>query len=124
MTALERLRQAVELLPAGAAITLSREALLDVLGDGTSSVAAPAPELLTVGQLAELLHRSPSTVRAWCAAGQLDGAVRIHGRAWLVPRDAVAGFLERERCGPPVADPLPRGRGSLGDWRRVRRAAR
>ena len=104
MTVLERLRQAIELLPDEAAVslpvTLLRAALAEVPGPATASAA---PELLTVARLAALLHRSPSTVRGWLARGDFgSAAVRVHGRSWIVPRDAVTDFLKRQHRGDPA----------------------
>ncbi len=131
MTSLERLRQAAELLPAGAAITLPREALLEALGE----LAGPA--LLTVAGVAAQLHRSPSTVRGWCEAERFPGAFKLGGKDWRIPVAAVDGFLAAQRSlsspqnapGPAIAGPAdagvrrrraPGAATDLADWRRHR----
>jgi len=122
VNALDQLRQALAAVPPEALVPAGW--VLDRLGDRTPSPAESAPELLTVRQLAELLHRSRSTVRAWCERGEFAGAVKVQDRAWLVPRVAVDGFLERQRgsgrsTDAPVAD-RSHGRADLGAWRRLR----
>jgi hypothetical protein len=87
---------------------------------------APAlpPADFTVKGLAERLDRNASTVRAWCEAGQLEGAYRFQRREWRIPIAAVLAFEERSRrarvpreamrpaqCGGEPAD--------LGAWRRT-----
>ena len=114
------------------------DALADLLAGDAGTAAPVACEdgvLLTVRQLGEQLHRSPSTVRAWVEAGRFAGAVKV-GRGWLVPAVAVSAFLDGQRPDSPAAggtispvpSPRPRPRGArdatapdLGAWRRVPR---
>ena len=133
MTPLEQLRQATELLPAGTSLTVTREALLEVLaGAGPADLPERAAGDLTVLQLAEHLRRRPSTVRGWLEAGLFPGAYHLPasgklskmGRpkvgAWRVPVAAVVAFVARQGAAAPAADPLPRRiPASLGDWRRA-----
>lgn len=118
MTALERLRQMAELLPAGASVTLPREALLEALGEPlqTSALAAP-PADLTVAELAARFQRSPSTVRGWLEADRFPGAYKLNRRDWRVPLAAVETFEAQQR-----AQEAPRG-ADLGAWRRQRKGA-
>lgn len=129
MTALERLRQAAELLPAGASVTVTREALLEALGGGPASADACKPSGdLTVEQLAAHFHCTGSTVRGWLERGLLPGAYHLpsigkvdkNGRArvgsWRVPPAALEAFRgERPRVKRAGAD--------LGAWRKHRRPA-
>ncbi len=110
MTARERLREA-----AGA----FAEAFLDAVAEaGEAPPSDPSAELLTVSEAGAVLHRRPSTIRQWCAGGLFEGAVKLRGRSWCIPRAALLAFVERERV--PAADPLPRRiPASLGDWRRA-----
>jgi hypothetical protein len=94
MNLLERLRQLAEALPPGAAVSLPREWLLEELRLGGSGIGAVD---LTVVEAGQLLGRRPSTVRGMCAARQLEGAYRLHGREWRVPRSSVTALLAHER---------------------------
>lgn len=107
---LDELRELAERLPAGGALTLPRDVLLELC----SSMMDLGADL-TVAQLAEHLGRQPSTVRGWCERGELPNAYRLNGREWRIPPAAVETFLNRQR---------PRtkrqGGASLSDWRAVR----
>lgn len=52
---------------------------------------------LTAEQVATLLGKQGSTVRAWCAAGSFPGAYRLNGRQWRIPRSAIAAFQQQQR---------------------------
>jgi len=88
-------------LPAGAAIPIPREWLLELL----AGIAAPpgeaasgtAPADLTVLQLAARFGRKPSTVRGWLDRDLIPGAYRFQGREWRVPAAALAAFEARHR---------------------------
>jgi len=95
MTALERLRQAAELLPAGTSLTVSREALLEALG----GVDRPVGPDLTVAELSARFHRAPSTVRAWLEAGRFPAAYKLNGRDWRVPPAALESFRAAQHTG-------------------------
>ncbi len=85
-----------------AAVELA-DALLDALTADTMLAAptdGPDNTLLTVAQLAERLHRSPSTTRAWVERGLFVGAVKV-GRGWLIPAGLLAGFLKRHASVAP-----------------------
>ena len=107
-----------------APLTLPAGWLCELLEAARASLASHD---LTVEAAAQLLKRKPSTVRGWCAAGDLPGAYR-RGRAWYIPRAA----LERPRAPEPVrstpepvrSTPEPvRSTPGLGDWRQVRPTA-
>jgi hypothetical protein len=92
------LRRALELLPTGAALTLSREALLEALGGGaTMPDIAPAPaadveEWLTAEQTAKLLNTSTRWV--YDHSGEL-GARKLSRRCIRFSSRAVARRLAR-----------------------------
>lgn len=112
MSALDDLRHAVALLPAGASVTLTREALLAAIGPGRDETSQVLRDELTVTELAEQFQRSTSTVRGWIEAGRFPGAYKLRGRDWRVPRAAVDVFRAHQRGRPsqPTHD--------LGAWRR------
>jgi helix-turn-helix protein len=115
MLSLAGLRELAERLPQGAGLVLSREVLLEVLPAAADKPAMPPPDL-TVCELGARLHRSPSTVRGWCAAGRFPGSYRLAGRDWRIPETSVAAFVaaEQARHQVPGVD--------LGAWRRRRGA--
>jgi len=125
MNPLEQLWTAAAALPPGTLVTLSREALLDVLGGGRGYGAAatggdepPAVAVdLTVTDLAQRFRRHPSTIRQWLEAGRLEG-YKLFGREWRVPLAAVAAFQDQQRHGERRSSPT-RGAPSLADWRKV-----
>lgn len=49
-------------------------------------VSLPAPRLVGVNGYAGMVSVSPATVRRWCSAGLLRGAVKA-GRDWQIPAD-------------------------------------
>ena len=73
---------------------------------------------MTVKELAEASGRAPSTVRTWCAEGRLPGALRLCGREWRIPADALRALLDGDTPDRPEAVArLPVPRGGLGAWR-------
>jgi hypothetical protein len=117
MTPLDRLRQAAELLPAGASVTVSREALLEALSGApapTAHVCSP-PGDLTVAELAARFQRSPSTVRGWLEADRFPGAYKLNRKDWRVPIAALAAFRDAQQQPARGTD--------LGAWRQRRRPA-
>ncbi len=143
MTTLADLRRLAEQLPEGAALTLPKAVLLELLPVMETPAPCPAPDTYTVATLAALLHRSPSTVRAWVEAGLFPGAYKLPGdprrAAWRVPASAVEAFAARGRAasspdapGRAISAPVaPRHRPhlacdveapDLGAWRKVREA--
>ena len=118
MSALERLREVAELLPAGASLTLTREALLELGAAESPREVAQADALLTVADIATRLTRATSTVRGWLEAGRFAGAYKLNGRDWRVPVASLTAYLEGQRQHHGAA-PV-----KLDTWRRKRRAAR
>ena len=127
MNPLEQLRMAAAAaLPPGTLVTLSREALLDVLGggrgDGATATGGDEPAAvavdLTVSDLAQLFRRHPSTIRQWLESGRLEG-YKLFGREWRVPLAAVAAFQDQQRHGRERRSSPTRGAPSLSDWRKV-----
>jgi len=118
VTAADRLRALALALPAGGSATLSREALLDLAGDATASAAPGVGDVYTVVQVAERLSRAPSTIRGWLEAGLMPGAVKIRGRAWAVPAEALSAFLKDGRQGDGPR-PSPRRGMKLDTWRKA-----
>ena len=108
------LRALAESLPAGTAIPVPRELLLELL-EGHAPAGQPAAADPTVDEVATRYGRAPSTVRGWCEAGRFPGAYKLHDREWRIPRAAVEAFDVAQRERP--AGPARRGVPSLSDWR-------
>jgi excisionase family DNA binding protein len=91
LTLRDRLRRIVEALPPGAAVSLPRDQLAAWVG------ADEPPPLtdLTVAEAAEILGRRPSTVRGWCASGELR-AYRFRSREWRIPHSAIRELQDRQ----------------------------
>ena len=110
---LESLRTALAAMPPGSLVP--RDWLLEQL----SSSPAPSESLalvdLTIGDLARLFGKRPSTVRAWVERGDFPGAYKLHGKEWRVPASAVEAFQDRQRG---AAKREPR----LSAWRSVKPA--
>ena len=130
MIQLEQLRALANALPAGTALPVPREWVLELLDriDGEAPALTSSPADLTVSELAERFNRSPSTVRWWIECGRFAGAYRLRGREWRGPPPARPAFEEAGRApasttpaGPdPPPSPRPRGRVvDLGAWRKV-----
>jgi hypothetical protein len=107
------LRSLAEALPAGAAVPVPREWLLELLAGSAplaaSTVSIAAPADFTVAELAARFGRKPSTVRGWLDRELIPGAYRFHGREWRVPAAALAAFEARQRPdGEPATIISPR----------------
>ena len=114
MSLADRLRELAERLPPGGSLMLTREGLLDLAAmNGGQADHAAAPAEFTVAELATRFHRSASTVRGWCERDRFDGAYKLNGRDWRIPKTAVDAFLAEQRGESPVTQ--------LGAWRAVRR---
>jgi excisionase family DNA binding protein len=123
------LRALAEALPAGSAVPVPREWLLELL-DGTLAAGADVgnpPTLtadLTCREAGTLLGRSASTVRTWLESGELEG-YKQRAREWRITPGAIERFreLERARGATPASAPPkggPRGRPvDLGAWRKA-----
>jgi hypothetical protein len=111
--AADALRALALALPAGTAVPVPREWLLELLaGQGSPApVTTPDP---TVEEIAQRFGRASSTIRGWCEAGRFPGAYKLHDREWRIPAAALETF-----------EAMVRGRAtanrhevqSLGDWR-------
>jgi len=93
-----------------------RDWLLEQLSGG-SLAASQSPALidLTIGDLARLFGKRPSTVRAWVERGDFAGAYKLHRKEWRVPRSAVERFQTSQRRGG-------KSDRRLSTWRRVRQS--
>ncbi len=69
---------------------LSKTEIQQAFAEGSGP---PVPRILTVKQLAELLHISPKTIYEWHAKGRLDGALRKRGKHILIWRDRAIALL-------------------------------
>ena len=121
MSAADRLRALVNMLPPDAAVMLTASTLrewLDAEGDPIENSHLSADP--TAGEVAEALGRSMSTIRAKCAGGEIPGAYKLNGREWRIPREAFRAYLEAQRSGSTQrSEAAPRR--SLDLWRRVGR---
>jgi hypothetical protein len=95
----QALLQLAQALPAGTALPVPREWILELLsGAETPKATTTALELdLTPEEAGAALHRSPVTIRAYCNAGLFRGAYRMRGRAWRIPRTSLDAFQVAER---------------------------
>ena len=49
---------------------------------------------LTAAEAGHVIGRKASTLRNWCAAGDLPGAYKLNGKEWRIPSEAVRAFGE------------------------------
>ena len=100
-TAMQRLREVAELLPEGASVLLSKEALLGALEavPGPTDDSPEAGADLTIEQVARRFGRSASTVRSWISAGRLVGAYKFRNKEWRLPEGTLTAFESAERSG-------------------------
>ena len=116
MGLVDRLRAIVESMPADASVTLSvawLSGLLAAEGDSASM-----DRLLTLEETAEIVGRSPSTVRTWLNTGRLDG-FKLNARSWRIRESALRTFIARQEAGehePATVRSL--GTVDLGAWRK------
>lgn len=115
----ERLTEAVRGLPDGAAVMLPVSAVRDWLADEPAGADGPLCDL-TVEDVARELDRSTSTVRTWLAAGKVQGAYRLQGREWRVPRSALRQFLNEQGSTAQAHPGLDDRVADLGAWRKER----
>lgn len=97
---LESLRAAVAAMPPGALVP--RDWLLEQLSGVSPTPSEPhstpgALVDLTIGDLAQLFGKRPSTVRAWVERGDFPGTYKLHGREWRAPLSAVEAFRDSQR---------------------------
>ena len=93
--AIESLRAALAAMPPGSLVP--RDWVLEQLSGGSVTPSAPALIDLTIGELARLFGKRPSTVRAWVERGDFAGAYKLHGKEWRVPTSAVERFQAKQR---------------------------
>ena len=111
-------------LPAGSAVSIPREWLLDLLqgsGAATAQRGSAQGTDLTVAALAARFGRKTSTVRGWLERGLFPGAYRFQGREWRVPAAGLEAFEADQR---KPSTPRRRGVGEpsvadLDDWRKA-----
>ena len=118
MNVLRRLTQIVRVMPEGSSVLLQVDwlrAQLEAADDGSNVVESVAG--LTVGQVAKALNRSPSTVRAWCAAEKIPGCRRLNGREYRIPRKGLREFLDGQADGTSP-EPVRGHQADLGEWRK------
>lgn len=93
---LEALRRALTAMPPGSLVP--RDWLLEQLSSVSPATSeSPALVDLTIGDLAGLFGKRPSTVRAWVERGDFPGAYKLHGKEWRIPVSAVEAFQHRQR---------------------------
>jgi len=86
--------------------------------DSESPDAAPE-RLWTVHEVAERYERSQSTVRGWCAKGELS-AFKLHRTAWRIPESALENFDVRQQRGSRRCALGQRESANVARWRRER----
>lgn len=114
MGAMDRIRALRDALPEGGSVTLTRDALEELLA------AEEVGEDLTVDEIARRLGRTAACVRSWAAAGKLPGAYRLQGREWRVPAAGLRSYLDAQAGHP--SEPRRAETADLSAWRRARRS--
>ncbi len=115
MGLVDRLRSIVDPMPPDGSVMLSvawLKGLLDAEGDSPG-----IGRLLTLEETAEIVGRSPSTVRTWLNTGRLDG-FKLNARSWRVRESALRAFIEQQETGGPAPSTGNPGPVDLGDWRK------
>lgn len=116
MGLVDRLRAIVDPMPADASVTLSVAWLRDLLAAEGDS--ANMDRLLTLEETAEIVGRSPSTVRTWLNTGRLDG-FKLNARSWRIRESALRTFIEQQEAGEhEPATVRSFGTVDLGAWRK------
>jgi hypothetical protein len=82
-------------------------------GDSPAPSESPILIDLTIGDLARLFGKRPSTVRSWVERGDFAGAYKLHGKEWRIPMSAVEEFQNRQRRSKSAP--------GLSAWRAVKR---
>jgi hypothetical protein len=120
------LRELAEALPVGAAVSVPREWLLELLeGAAPSPVPSNVQAAdMTIADLALRFGRHASTIRGWLEKGAFAGAYKLRGREWRIPAASLAAFEDtaRRSTGTRVAASKrsPRSKTDLTSWRRVK----
>ena len=119
MSPARRLLELLELLPDDAQVSVRwiREQLARVPGVDEGGMAG-----LAAAEAGRVVGRKASTIRNWCAAGELPGAYKLNGKEWRIPSEAVRAFAARQR-GTVSTDvlSLPAQNSVFGRSRRRRR---
>src|SRR5712671_1260064 len=121
---LDSLRAALAAMPPGTLVP--RDWVLERLSEdvpGLPTVETPAPPArvdLTIGDLAQLFGKQPSTVRGWVERGDFPGAYKLHGKEWRVPPSALDAFQQAQRA--RSANPQAEAKADLSAWRAARRS--
>ena len=70
---------------------------------------------LSCADVAKTLGRTPGCIRSWCARAEIQGAYRLNGREWRIPRTSLRQYLDAQaqQKRDVVAGPV-----NLGSWRR------
>lgn len=115
-------RRLLEELPDSALLPVSfvRQILIEQEDGGETATDR------TVEQAGQILGRQPSTIRAWCNRGLLEGAYRLRGRQWRIPRSAIDALqrAEAERHAAKISSATsnrPSRTVDLGAWRKSAR---
>lgn len=85
------LRALIDGLPPGAIIPVRAEWIAELVADVPVTQAAMEVDL-TATEVARLMGRDEKTVAGWCRAGVIEGAYKLRGREWRVPRAALRAF--------------------------------
>jgi len=121
----------IEVMPQGSSVTLPVDWLRSQLGMSSVSMAPqPVPgdddsvKDMSVDDVAELVGRKSSTVRGWCASGQLQG-YRQNNREWRVTPAALDEFRSRQREAQTRASTVAPRKAPprLDSWRSVKNVA-
>ena len=119
MTARDRLRQLASALPSDdSAVTFTRAGLVALLDeDDDGDATATSVRDLTVEEVAEEMHKAPSTVRGWLISGALRG-YKFSNREWRVTRSALRDYIARQAATSDLLRETTEG--DITAWRRVR----
>lgn len=88
----ERLRQIVDVMPKGSAVSLP----VAMVEEWLSSEEVLEDEL-DLEEFAAVLRISVSTARDYCARGLVPGAYKRRGRKWMIPHASVSAFRDRQQ---------------------------
>jgi excisionase family DNA binding protein len=113
------LRSLASALAPGAAVSVPREWLLELLEGSSRTPMPPTHADLTVAELCARFGRKKSAVRAWLERGDFPGAYRLRGREWRIPPEALGAFEAAQRglVGKTNAGPSS----DLAAWRQLYR---
>ena len=111
----DRLRAIIEHMPDGGSVSLPVTWLRELLNAEGDSPGVG--RLLTIEETAEIVGRSPSTVRTWLNTEQLDG-LKLNGRSWRIRESALRSFIEQQEAGEHEPPTIRSSESvDIGDWR-------